>query len=216
MRLIQGMHYFITGTDTDAGKTYVTCLLIEALRREGKAAVGYKPLACGDRADAHALQQASENTVTLDEVNPVYLKVPASPFAAALLENKTVDMEAARLGFHNLAARFSYILVEGAGGWEVPLTHKMSMADFAAELKLPVIVVVNNKLGCLNHTILTVKNIQARGLTCAGIILNYAHDERDLASISNRMVLQQFLDVPVLSEIMHGESQMDWPTDLPL
>ncbi len=208
------MHYFITGTDTDAGKTYVTCLLVEALRRGGQAAVGYKPLACGDRIDAHALRQAGEDTLTLDEVNPVFLKVPASPFAAALLENKTVDVEAARQGFFSLAARFSHVLVEGAGGWEVPLTAQMSMADFAAELGIPVIVVVNNKLGCLNHTILTVKNIQARGLVCAGIILNHAHDERDLASISNRMILQQFLHVPVLAEIMHGESQMDWPENL--
>ena len=210
------MHYFITGTDTDAGKTYVTCLLIEALRREGHAAVGYKPLACGDRVDAHALRQAGEDTLTLDEVNPVYLKVPASPFAAGLLENKTVDVEAARQGFYSLASRFSHVLVEGAGGWEVPLTAKTSMADFAFDLAIPVIVVVNNRLGCLNHTILTVRNIQARGLTCAGIILNQVQDERDLASISNRMVLQQFLDVPVLAEIMHGEAQMDWPMDLSL
>lgn len=208
------MNYFITGTDTDSGKTYVTCLLVEALRREGHAAVGYKPFACGDRADAHALRQAAEDTLDLEEINPVYLKVPASPFAAGLLENKTVDVNAAMAGYFTLAARHSHVLVEGAGGWEVPLTEKNSMADFAADLKLPVIVVVNNKLGCLNHAILTVRNIQSRGLTCAGIILNYAHDERDLASISNRMVLEKFLDVPVLAEIMHGESQMDWPWEL--
>jgi dethiobiotin synthetase len=208
------MHYFITGTDTDSGKTYVTCLLIEALRREGLNAVGYKPLACGDRVDAHALRQAGEDTLTLEEINPVYLKVPASPFAAGLLENKTVDVEAARQGFFSLAARFPHVLVEGAGGWEVPLTNRTSMADLATDLAIPIIVVVNNKLGCLNHTILTVRNIQARGLVCAGIILNYAQDERDLASISNRMVLEQFLNVPVLAEIMHGESQMDWPENL--
>lgn len=210
------MHYFITGTDTDAGKTYVTCLLIEALRRAGHEAVGYKPFACGDRLDAHALRQAGGDTLPVEEVNPVYLKVPASPFAAGLLENKAVDTEAARQGFFSLASRFSHVLVEGAGGWEVPLTAKTSMADFAADLSIPVIVVVNNKLGCLNHAILTVRNIQARGMVCAGVILNYAHDERDLASISNRMVLGQFLDVPVLAEIMHGESEMDWPAELAL
>ena len=210
------MHYFITGTATDAGKTYVTCLLIEALRREGRAAVGYKPFACGDRLDAHALRHAGEDVLTLEEVNPVFLKVPASPYAASLLENKTVDVEAARQGFFGLAARFSDVLVEGAGGWEVPLTEKLSMADLAASLAIPIIVVVNNRLGCLNHTILTVKNIQSRGLTCAGIILNHAQDERDLASISNRMILQSFLGVPLLAEIMHGESQMDWPPELPL
>ncbi len=208
------MHYFITGTDTDAGKTYVTCLLIEALRREGRDAVGYKPFACGDRLDAHALRQASGHLLSLEETNPVFLKVPASPFAAALLENRTVEVEIARQGFHALTAKHACVLVEGAGGWEVPLKGTETMADFAVSLGAPVLVVVNNKLGCLNHTILTVRSIQARGLRCAGIILNHAHDERDLASISNRMVLQQFLDVPIVAEIMHGEAQIDWPADL--
>lgn len=82
------MHYFITGTDTDAGKTYVTCLLIEALRRAGCDAVGYKPFACGDRRDPLMLQKASGDVLSVEEVNPIFLKVPASPFAAALLENR--------------------------------------------------------------------------------------------------------------------------------
>jgi len=210
------MHYFITGTDTDAGKTYVTCLLIEALRLAGHNAVGYKPFACGDRLDLLAIQQASASVLTLEEINPVFLKVPASPFAAALLENTTVNTEIAVQGFYNLTAKHSHVMVEGAGGWEVPLAGKETMADFAAALGLPIIVVVNNKLGCLNHTILTVKNIQDRGLSCAGVILNYAHDERDAASISNRMVLQNYLDVPVLCEVMHGETEMNWPDDLPV
>lgn len=208
------MHYFITGTDTDAGKTYVTCLLIEALRRAGKDAVGYKPFACGDRHDPLAIQQACGGILSVEEINPVFLKVPASPYAAALLENRTVDVEVGRQGFYSLAARHSIVIVEGAGGWEVPLAGQETMADFAANLNLPIIVVVNNRLGCLNHTLLTVRNIQQRGLTCAGVILNYAHDERDAASISNRMVLQHFLNVPVLTEVMHGETEIDWPADL--
>ncbi len=208
------MHYFITGTDTDAGKTYVTCLLIEALRRAGRDAVGYKPFACGDRHDPLAIQQASGGGVSVEEINPVFLKVPASPYAAALLENRSVDVEAGRQGFYALAARHNIVIVEGAGGWEVPLAGKETMADFAASLQMPIIVVVNNRLGCLNHTLLTVRNIQHRGLTCAGVILNYAQDERDAASISNRMVLQNFLNVPVLAEVMHGETEIDWPADL--
>jgi dethiobiotin synthetase len=87
----------------------------------------------------------------------------------------------------------------------------MTVADYAQNLGLPVIVVVNNKLGALNHALLTVKNIQARGLECAGIILNYVRDERDPASISNRAVLASFSKVPVLAEVMHGETEIDWP-----
>lgn len=210
------MHYFITGTDTDAGKTYVTCLLIEALRRAGRDAVGYKPFACGDRVDAHALRQAGGEVLSLEETNPVFLKAPAAPYTAGLLENKPVDVETARHGFLSLAAQHRHVLVEGAGGWEVPLAPGRTMADFAAELGLPVLLVIANRLGCLNHSLLTLAAIRARGLRCAGLILNHTRDERDLASISNRAVLEAFTDVPVVLEIMHGESQVDWPDELPL
>jgi len=209
-------HFFITGTDTDAGKTYVTCLLLEALRRRGRTAAGYKPFVCGPRDDAIHLLNASHSTsgLTLDEVNPVWLKIPAAPYAAAMMENRQFDPSELVKGFHTLAARHAHVLVEGAGGWEVPLNEFSTLADFAQRLALPVIVVVNNKLGCLNHTLLTVKNIQARGLACAGVVLNHVREERDPASISNRMVLQHFLpDVPVLAEVMHGETEIDWPLD---
>ena len=205
------MNYFITGTDTDAGKTYVTCLLLEALKREGKRAVGFKPFCCGERMDAKLLLQASAEGVSVDEVNPVWLKVPAAPYAAALMENRVLDFDSIRSAFDHLNAQFDRVLVEGAGGWEVPLAKGITVADFAQTLGLPVIVIVNNKLGALNHALLTLKNIQARGLECAGIILNYVSDERDPASISNRSVLASFTDVPVLAEIMHGETEIDWP-----
>jgi dethiobiotin synthetase len=204
------MHYFITGTDTNVGKTYVTCLLIQALRRVGKKAVGYKPVASGDRADATALMEAcGDPALTMEEVNPVFLKVPSAPAVAAMMENKRIDLGTLRSGYESLAQRYETVLVEGAGGWEVPLNDIMTMADFAQALALPVIVVVNNKLGALNHTILTVRNIQARQMQCAGVILNYVADERDPASISNRAMLERFLDVPVLAEIMHGETEID-------
>lgn len=204
-------HYFITGTDTDAGKTYVTCLLLESLRRTGREVAGYKPFVCGQRTDAHQLLDSSSLGVTLEEVNPVWLKSSAAPYAAGLLENKPVSIDVARAGFHHLAARFQDVLIEGAGGWEVPLTETETLADFAQSLGLPVLLVVNNRLGALNHTILTVRNIQARGLRCAGVILNHVGEERDAASISNRMVLESFLKVPIIAEVMHGETEMDWP-----
>lgn len=210
-------HFFITGTDTDAGKTYITCLLLESLKRAGKTVAGYKPLVCGGRDDAIHLLNASHSPagLALDEVNPIWLKFPAAPYAAAMMENRRFDVSGLIASFHALAARHEHVLVEGAGGWEVPLNEFSTMADLAQRLALPVIVVVNNKLGCLNHTLLTVKNIQARGLTCAGIILNHVQDERDPASISNRMVLEHFLpDVPVLAEVMHGETEIEWPLEL--
>jgi len=200
------MQIFITGTDTDAGKTYVTKLLLEALRDEGVQAAGFKPFCCGGREDTVALLSASAEGLTLDEVNPIWLKTPACPLAAALIENRTLDIGAIKEGLASLASRMDAVLVEGAGGWEVPVAAGYTMADFAADLEIPIVVVVNNKLGALNHTILTVRNIQARGLACAGMIINYAAAERDAASISNTMILEQMVNVPVLGEVMHGET----------
>lgn len=200
------MNIFITGTDTDAGKTYVTCLLLQAMKVRGLSAAGFKPFCCGGREDSVALHSAGAAGFSIDEINPVWLKTPASPYAAALIENRLLDLERVTDAFHDLTHRVEHLLVEGAGGWEVPLAPGYTTADYAQSLGLPVVVVVNNKLGALNHTILTVKNIQARKMTCAGIMLNQVKDERDAASISNRKMLEDTLDVPVLGEVMHGET----------
>ncbi len=200
------MNLFITATDTDAGKTYVTRLLLEAFNGSGLPAAGFKPFCCGSREDSHALLGAGAAGLTLDEINPVWLKTPASPYAAALIENRLLNVESVLEAFHALTHRFEHVLVEGVGGWEVPLAPQYTAADFAQELALPVLVVVNNKLGALNHTILTVRDIQSRNMRCAGIILNHVRDERDSASISHRRILEDMLDVPVIGEVMHGET----------
>ncbi len=199
------MRIFITGTDTDAGKTYVTCLLLEALTQRGLKAAGYKPFCCGSREDSVRLHTAGMDGLTLDEVNPVWLKTPASPFAAGLIENRSYDPALVRGGFESLTQKANHVLVEGVGGWEVPLREGQTAADFAQELGLPVLVVVNNKLGALNHTLLTVRNIEARGMRCLGVVLNYAAEGRDAASIANGMILQR-MGVSVLAEVMHGET----------
>lgn len=199
------MHIFITGTDTDAGKTYVTCLLLDALKQRGLQAAGYKPFCCGSREDTVRLHAAGMEGLTLDEINPVWLKTPASPFAAGLIENRSYDPQQITACFHALTQKTDHVLVEGVGGWEVPLREGHTAADFAQELGLPVLVVVNNKLGALNHTLLTVRNIEARGMKCLGVILNYAAEGRDAASIANGMILQR-MGVSVLAEVMHGET----------
>jgi dethiobiotin synthetase len=210
------MRYFITGTDTGAGKTYITCLLLRAMRAAGHAAVGFKPVCCGSRQDVTDLLAAGEPGLSAEEVNPVHYRMPLSPMAAGMLENKPFPLEAVRSAWRCLTEKHADILVEGAGGWEVPLTPSVSVADLAAELALPVIVVVNNRLGALNHTILTVRSIQQRGLRCAGIILNHVEDSRDTASISNAVILQDCLpNVPVLAEVLHGETELSL-ADLPL
>jgi dethiobiotin synthetase len=204
------MRFFITGTDTGAGKTFVGCLLLRAMRAAGRVAVGFKPVCCGSRQDVADLIDAGSPGPTADEVNPVHYKVPLAPLAAGMIENRPFPLGTVLSAWRQLAAKFPDILVEGAGGWEVPLTASLTVADLAVEFGLPVIVVVNNRLGALNHTILTVRSIQQRGLTCAGIVLNHVADTRDTASISNAAALREVLPgVPIMAEVMHGETELD-------
>lgn len=208
------MHYFLTGTDTDCGKTYVTQHLLEYLRSLGKTAAGYKPVCSGGRSDAVNLLESSSEGATLDELNPCWFPTPLSPLVAAQFENRTISISPLVEGFHSLTSRFDHVIVEGAGGWETPLAPHKTMADLAVALKLPVLLVINNRLGALNHALLTLRSISSHGLTCAGIFLNHSAPERDLASISNRATLEQFTAVPILAEIMHGDS-LHWFHPLP-
>ena len=208
-----GMSFFITGTDTGVGKTYVTRLILEALRREGRDAVGYKPVACGDREDAVILSAASGG-LELDEINPVFLNTAVAPYVAGILENRRVEPAVLLAGFHQLAARHADVIVEGAGGWEVPLAANYRVSDLAADLKLPVVLVAANKLGTLNHILLTVAAIRAKGLVCAGIILNQLEDEMDTAMITNKGVVEDLSGVPLLDHLIHGQDFLDAETYL--
>ena len=202
-------NFIVTATDTDAGKTYASTLLLKALRESGIDAVGYKPVACGDRQDPRRLREAGPEGLTLDQINPVYLKNAMSPYVAARLENTKLDMAKMYAGYHALAQQFGCVLVEGVGGWEVPLTDRENFSDFAVNLALPIVLVVNNKLGVLNHAILTINAIAARGLTCAGIVFNNVQDEWNTANITNRAILEERTGVPILAELIHGQDYID-------
>ena len=122
-------------------------------------------------AEASALNGGSGGgAVTLNDVNPVWLCPPVAPYAAARIEGRMVDVALVREKFAQLRAAHAAVIVEGAGGWLVPVTRDFSMADLAAEFALPVLVVAANRLGVINHTLLTVAAIHARGLRCAGVI----------------------------------------------
>ena len=202
------MSVFITGTDTGVGKTYVTCLILQAIRSQGIDAVGYKPVACGDRADATRLAAASGN-IARDEVNPVFFKSALAPLVAGMLENRSVTLAELVQGYQRLADRHTTVLVEGVGGWEVPLAPGLQVSDLAAALALPVLVVAANRLGCLNHVRLTVDAIRARGLDCAGIILNQLEDEMDTAMITNKGVIEQVAGVPLLAHLIYRQDLLE-------
>jgi dethiobiotin synthetase len=206
---------FVTGTDTDVGKTYCTALLLRALRREGKNAVGFKPICCGGREDAEVLHAAAEGELLLNDVNPVWLRAPAAPYAASLVESRPVDLALIRDTFRRLEKSYSSLLVEGVGGWRVPITAEYCTSDLAVEFGLPVVVVVANRLGALNHTLLTLDSIRARGLPCAGLILNHVSAlgaETEISTTTNRAILETLVEVPVLFEISHRQEELSLPS----
>jgi dethiobiotin synthetase len=139
------LNFFLTGTDTGVGKTYVSCLLIRALRKAGFDTVGMKPICCGDRADAEALREAAEGELSLDDVNPVWFRFPAAPYAASIVENRLPDLDQIRDRFARIRRSRRSVVVEGVGGWLAPICRDYFVADLAAEMGLP--VVLENLLG---------------------------------------------------------------------
>lgn len=200
------MNYFVTGTDTDCGKTYVTALLVQAARAAGVDAIGAKPFCCGPRTDVEILATASGGVESLDAINPVWLKTPAAPRACELLGEPAADIPGALAAVRGLAARHTQVFCEGAGGWLVPVAANCTIADFAMELAWPVIVVVRNKLGALNHALLTLESIRNRDLPLAGIILNDLEGQMDEATRTNRRVLEESCGCPILAEIGRGQT----------
>ena len=205
------MDLFLTGTDTGVGKTYVAQLLVRALRRAGLDTVPMKLFCCGDRDDALALYAACDGAVPLDVINPIWYSTPASPYAAAKVENRPVDLAPVRAAFQKLRARHRSLIVEGVGGWMVPIAKDYYVADLAAECALPVAVVVRNRLGALNHALLTVRDIRARGIPFAGIILNHTSADNDCAAATNRALLEELMGEPILFEIRPGQRELELP-----
>ena len=204
------MNLFLTGTDTGVGKTYVSALLVRALRRAGLDTAPMKPFCCGDREDALALHAACDGAVPLDVINPIWYATPASPYTAAKVEKRPADLDLVRRNFQQLRAQHRSLIVEGVGGWMVPIAKDYYVADLAAEFGLPVAVVVLNRLGALNHALLTVRDIQRRGLPFAGIIFNRAEADNDIAASTNRALLEELVGEPVLFEIGPGETELEW------
>ena len=202
------MNLFLTGTDTNVGKTYVAALLVRALRAAGHDCVGLKPICCGDRDDAEALHAASDGASPLNDINPVWLRPPAAPYTASIIENRTIDLDLIREAFGRARSAHASLIVEGAGGWLVPITRDYFVADLAVEMGLPVAIVVANKLGAINHTLLTLAASRTRGLDCAGLILNRVTPDDDLATTTNGAMLEELAGVPILFEIAHGQQSL--------
>ena len=187
------MSLFLTGTGTGVGKTFVAIELLHWLRAHGIRAAGMKPICCGDREDARRLLAASAEGISIEELNPVWLQSPVAPSVAAQIEQVEIDLGKIQNCFRNLSERFDTVIVEGVGGWLVPITTNLFVGDFAKQLDLPVAIVAENRLGCLNHILLTLESVQRRGLVCAGVILKSANGPTDLAQSTNETELRRLL-----------------------
>ena len=205
------MSLFITGTDTGVGKTHIAARRLRLLRASGVRCVGMKPICCGDRRDAEGLLAAGSDCVTIDEVNPVWLKTPAAPIVGTVIEKVSVDIEQILASFHALQERVEQVIVEGAGGWLVPIRSDYFVSDLAVAMKLPVVVVAQNRLGCLNHAALTVRSVAAHELKCVGLVLNSTETTSDIAALTNADILKCILDVPLLAGL--GENLTELPVD---
>lgn len=214
---------FVTGTDTGVGKTVVTAALGLALRDSGVDAGVMKPIETGAPGDggrgvgrdAAALRRLLAPGDPIEDVNPVALALPAAPSAAAKQEGATIDLDRIQEAYARLEARHDLVLVEGAGGLLVPIDEKTTMADLARTLACPLIVVARQRLGTINHTLLTLREAARQGLRVLGVVLN-AWDSSGQpltdADRSNLQALRTRLEVPVLAELPALElgAAADW------
>jgi dethiobiotin synthetase len=192
--------WFITGTDTGIGKTLVATALTRALVALGKRVAVMKPVAAGATKtaegdfndDALELLAASNVKSPYDDVNPWLLKTPASPHLAARADGVTIEHQRTVAAFARLRAASDLVLVEGAGGWLAPISATETMADVAAKLALPVILVVGLRLGCLNHALLTRDALRAPGLPFAGWIANRMATEMPLVAANIETLSSRF------------------------
>ncbi len=205
------MSLFITGTDTGVGKTYTAARLLHLLRASGTSCAAMKPICCGDRRDAELLLAGGSEGLTIDDVNPVWLKTPAAPIVGSLMEKVDIDVDHILAAFHSLQNRVEHVIVEGTGGWMVPIHRNYFVSDLAVAMNVPVLAVAYNRLGCLNHAALTLQSIRGHGLHCVGLVLNAAQETSDIAALTNADILGTILDVPILAGL--GENLTELPAD---
>lgn len=206
--------YFITGTDTGVGKTFVSCMLLKAFAQQGLRTVGMKPVASGCRVDngrlisedVEQLLAAGNVNVSPDDINPYAFEPPLAPHIASRRAGVEIALESVLGQYALLRARADVVVVEGVGGFRVPLNDRQDTADLAVALGLPVILVVGMRLGCLSHALLTAEAIVRTGLPLAGWIANEVVPgmeafEENIAALEMRIPATHIATVRFLPEL---------------
>ncbi len=205
--------YFITGTDTDVGKTLITRILLTKVKQQGLKALAIKPLAAGgvttmqgfQNEDATFFQQESSLQLPYTVINPYLLQDALSPNIGAqrydrILDAKEISQTSAKAYHYPV----DYLFIEGAGGWQVPINATQTMADVAQALNIPIIMVVGMRLGCLNHALLTAAQIRSQNLVLAGFIANQITPTPQTAYEENIATLITHLKVPLLGKVPYS------------
>jgi dethiobiotin synthetase len=195
---MQGL--LITGTDTDVGKTWVACAILRALKEDGISAAAYKPVCSGAAvdegrtvwSDVEALYEACDRRLDREWIAPQRFVAPLAPHRAAAIEDRSVDADLALTAARRLAGH-DLLVVEGAGGLFCPVTSTTTIADLALAWKLPLVIVAANRLGTVNHTLLTCASAWSMGLEIAAVVLNDAGGCLDASAASNREDIERLL-----------------------
>lgn len=204
--------YFITGTDTGVGKTLVSAALLHRLNQRGLRTAAMKPLASGCHQantglrndDALLLQQTASVELDYEQVNPYAFEPAIAPHLAAREVGVTIDVDRIKRQFDELVKSVDAVIVEGVGGWKVPINENQSMVDVARELDLPVILVVGMRLGCLNHALITVDAIEHAGLPLAGWVANSPGEAMPFLE-ENIFSLKSTISAPFLGELPYQD-----------
>jgi dethiobiotin synthetase len=204
--------YFITGTDTDVGKTYIASSLVKHFCQQGLQVVGMKPVAAGSElvngrllnSDVIELIKASNVDADLALINPYVFAPAIAPHIAAEQAAIKVSLDNIQQSFDALQAKADVVVVEGAGGFRVPINRQETMADLAVKLNLPVILVVGVRLGCINHALMTAGSIRAAGLNLVGWVANRI-DQHMPAIEENIATLKAMIKAPCIADVAWGE-----------
>ncbi len=202
--------YFITGTDTDVGKTWATIALMRYFKNQGYSVIGMKPVAAGcewqegvlKNEDALLMQENASLEIEYKKINPYAFEMPVSPHLAA--SKNPVSLKVIKNIFDELKDNADVILVEGAGGWLAPLSYEYDIADLAKKLHLPVIFVVAIRLGCINHARLTFQAIQADNVECAGWIAMCVDPDMPKQT-ENISMIKDKVSVPLLGVLPYSD-----------
>lgn len=207
---------FVTGTDTDVGKSWISCLLLRQLAQQNISVGAYKPVCSGAFTDSQGrrtwsdvelLAAAAGWTGSRNQICPQRFEAAVAPNVAAALENRTVDDALLQSGLQRWNSLATHTVIEGAGGLLCPLSDQSNVADLAKRLNSPLLIVAANKLGVINHTLLTVETALKRGLSVAGVVLNDCL-AGDVSATSNLDQLSHWLPRVPIWRCLYGSQQI--------